>query len=162
MRFACPKYEAVTACAHKDQYDMESQRPPWLDEATYEAMKAREQTVVASNKRLVEATVETAKTGGEEASAGRVANKPNVHGFACPICWCVPPTLRNDGVSIPRHFPATPGVKLFRDTEFCDGQGRAGVKVLDSNWSPGREPEQKVSAKKWSPEPASAKETNEG
>lgn len=57
----------------------------------------------------------------------RVANKLNERGLACKVCGLVTENIRSDGVSMPRHLPAKPGAKLYRDTEYCDGQGREGV-----------------------------------
>ena len=73
----------------------------------------------------------------------------NSHGFACPDCWGIPPQLRKDGFSVARHLPATKDAKRYRDTEFCDGQGKIAFAVMDLNWKPGFEPRQKMSAKKY-------------
>ena len=54
-------------------------------------------------------------------------NRPNEKGLACPVCFGVPETLRSDGETIARHLPMATGFKLYRDTLFCDGQGREGV-----------------------------------
>lgn len=87
---------------------------------------------------------EKAKPEGVSRSTG----VGNPQGFACPVCWGVPTNLRPDGFSIARHLPVGKG-KLYRDTEFCDGQGKISVCVMDPNWKPGTEPLRKMSAKKW-------------
>lgn len=79
----------------------------------------------------------------------RSSGQENTQGFACPTCWAVPKMVRNDGFTIGRHLPADPDAKRYRDTEFCDGQGKIAVAVMDSGWSPGSEPRKKMSAKKW-------------
>lgn len=76
----------------------------------------------------------------------RAASKPNEQGYACPECWVVPETVRNDGVSTARHLPGNPSARLFRDTEFCNGQGRTSRFVLDEGWAPGSEPQTSISA----------------
>ena len=52
---------------------------------------------------------------------------PNEKKLACPVCGLVPERVRTNGEDMARHLPAKAGVKLYRDTEFCDGQGRPGV-----------------------------------
>ena len=78
----------------------------------------------------------------------RAAQKPNKEGLACPECWLVPETVRNDGFSTARHEPG-PGARKFRDTPYCNGQGRAGRYVLDKNWKPGKEPENSISGEEY-------------
>lgn len=53
---------------------------------------------------------------------------PNTEGFACSICGGIPERLRTDGISASRHLPAKKSAKKYRDTEFCDGQGRPTIK----------------------------------
>lgn len=79
----------------------------------------------------------------------RAAQKENKQGFACPVCFAVPPTIRNDGISTARHLPASSGHAKFRGSEFCNGQGQVGRHVLDKNWKPGREPEHSITAKEF-------------
>ena len=83
------------------------------------------------------------------AGVTRSTGTGNPQGFACPNCWGVPLNLRNDGYTIARHLPADPDAKRYRDTEFCDGQGKIAVAVMSQGWTPGTEPRQKMSAKKW-------------
>ena len=85
----------------------------------------------------------------KEAGVTRSTGLPNSQGFACPTCWGVPKTVRNDGFTVARHLPAVPDAKRYRDTEFCDGQGKIAVAVMQTGWTPGSEPRQKMSAKKW-------------
>lgn len=84
-----------------------------------------------------------------DAGVSRSSGQENTQGFACPTCWGVPKMVRNDGFTIARHLPADPDAKRYRDTEFCDGQGKIAVAVMDSGWSAGSEPKKKMSAKKW-------------
>lgn len=70
----------------------------------------------------------------------------NIHGFACPVCWAVTESLRNDGKSIPRHDPIDPKAERYRDTDFCNGQGKTGRYVVDDNWEPGTKPAKSVTA----------------
>ncbi len=79
----------------------------------------------------------------------RAAQKENKHGLACPECWTVPPTVRNDGFSTARHEPGSSGARKFRDTAYCNGQGRAGRYVLDKNWKPGHEPENSINGQEF-------------
>ncbi len=85
----------------------------------------------------------------KEAGVTRSTGQPNTQGFACPTCWGVPKTVRNDGFTVSRHLPVVPDAKRYRDTEFCDGQGKIAVAVMQNGWTPGSEPRQKMSAKKW-------------
>ncbi len=59
--------------------------------------------------------------------APKAARDENTKGLACPVCKGVPKTVRSDGVTIARHLPMSTGAKLYRDTEFCNGQGRPGI-----------------------------------
>ena len=79
----------------------------------------------------------------------RAAQKENKEGYACPVCWAVPPTIRNDGVSTARHEPASSGAEKFRDTVYCNGQGQVARYVLDKNWKPGHEPQNSITAKEY-------------
>ncbi len=97
---------------------------------------------VAKSKAAV---TEKARPEGVSRSTG-VSNDKS---FACPDCWGIPPNLRKDGYSIARHLPFTKDAKRYRDTEFCDGQGKIAFAVMDLNWKPGSEPRQKMSAKKY-------------
>ncbi len=92
-----------------------------------------------------------AKEADETKPAGvsRSTGTGNPQGFACPTCWGVPPNLRNDGYTIARHLPVDPEAKRYRDTEFCDGQGKISVAVMTTGWTQGTEPRAKMSAKKW-------------
>lgn len=85
----------------------------------------------------------------KEAGVSRSTGQGNPQGFACPTCWGVPKNLRNDGHSIARHLPVNPEAKRYRDTEFCDGQGKIAVAVMETGWAQGVEPKQQMSAKKW-------------
>lgn len=62
----------------------------------------------------------------QDGSSSVRGNVANTTGLECPVCGAVPKFLRTDGETIPRHLPAKEGVKLYRDTEFCSGQGKAG------------------------------------
>lgn len=77
----------------------------------------------------------------------RAATLANKNHLACPVCWVVPETIRNDGVSIPRHEPGNSKAPKFRDTQFCNGQGQVGRFVIDKNWKPGTEPQESITAK---------------
>lgn len=79
----------------------------------------------------------------------RAAQLPNKNKLACPECWGVPETVRNDGFSIARHVPETKGARKFRGTEFCNGQGRVGRHVLDKNWKPGTKPENSLNGEEF-------------
>lgn len=83
------------------------------------------------------------------AGVSRSTGTGNEKGFACPTCWGVPPNLRQDGFTIARHLPTDPEAKRYRDTEFCDGQGKISVCVMDPKWEQGSEPRAKMSAKKY-------------
>lgn len=109
------------------------------------APKASEKATKSEAK--TEKAVSQAKARPEGVS--RSTGVGNSHGFACPDCWGVPAQLRKDGFSVARHLPATKEAKRYRDTEFCDGQGKIAFAVMDLNWTPGTEPRQKMSAKKY-------------
>lgn len=85
----------------------------------------------------------------KEPGLSRATGLANTQGFACPECWTVPKNVRNDGFTVARHLPGNPDAKRYRDTEFCDGQGKIAIAVMQVGWSPGSEPRQKMSAKKW-------------
>lgn len=109
------------------------------------ALKVTAPTPPHATEKAKEAVSEKARPEGVSRSTGTGNNQ----GFACPVCWGVPPNLRPDGFSIARHLPATKEAKHYRDTEFCDGQGKISVCVMDQNWKPGTEPRAKMSAKKY-------------
>lgn len=76
----------------------------------------------------------------------RAATRPNENGFACPECWAVPDAIRNDDISTARHMPATPKARTYRDTHYCNGQGRQGRYVIDKQWKPGTQPKEAITA----------------
>lgn len=109
---------------------------------------AVKQSIAEADKRRWEEINAPKTEVAENAPGPRAASGGNPRGFACPVCWGVPEHLRSDGFTIARHLPASEGAKLYRDTEFCNGQGRPAVAVIGA-WSPGSEPSgEKVSARK--------------
>ena len=77
----------------------------------------------------------------------RAAKLQNAREFVCPECWTVPPTIRKDGISVSRHpIPEGSKARKFRDTPYCNGQGRVARYVLDDPWEIGTEPKVHISA----------------
>lgn len=87
------------------------------------------------------------KKAEREGPHHRAASQPNKQGYACPVCFVVPETIRNDGVSTARHLPGSTKAEKFRDTEFCNGQGQVGRFALDKHWKAGNEPVESITAK---------------
>lgn len=80
----------------------------------------------------------------------RAAHLKNVREFACPECWTIPETIRTDGISVARHeIPAGSKARKFRDTKFCNGQGRTARHVLDNPWDIGTKPKVSISAEEF-------------
>lgn len=127
---------------------MESQKKAWAKlgkrPPIFKSKEDRVLKVTAKKEREV-----AVKEQKKEAGVSRSTGQENPQGFACPTCWGVPKNLRNDGHSIARHLPVNPLAKKYRDTEFCDGQGKIAVAVMETGWVPGNEPKQQMSAKKW-------------
>ena len=70
----------------------------------------------------------------------RAAKLDNARDLVCPVCWTAPPTIRKDGVTLPRHGqPSDPA-------KHCDGQGRIARYVVDDPWEIGTEPKTHISA----------------
>lgn len=118
-----------------------------------EAQKRAYKKLGVDRKKLFDRSAKKQEQKGKkrEAVKGTVSsNMPdNHHGLVCTECWAQPETLRTNGLSMPRHLPVMKGASLYRDTEFCAGQGRQGVVVLDDSWEPGSKPNKTVPGKKW-------------
>lgn len=106
-------------------------RHPYMDEmdrrvrqAIAEGDELRRQ---AATEKKVADTVAKEPESVEPKAPPAPRGSPNEKGLACPICGLVPERVRTDGETMARHLPAVQGLKLYRDTEFCDGQGRPGV-----------------------------------
>lgn len=130
--------------AYDKFYRQKGIRPAKIETIIAEARaepEAKPVPAVTAKKQVEEKT--------KEAGVSRSTGLPNSQGFACPTCWGVPKTVRNDGFTVARHLPVNPEAKRYRDTEFCDGQGKIAVAVMQSGWTQGSEPRQKMSAKKW-------------
>ncbi len=109
----------------------------------------RAQEKLPQSKRIpIKLTRKRAKGSRSQKEAGPTGPS-NLHGFACPECWARTETLRNDGKSVPRHKPIREDAELYRDTEYCNGQGKIARAVKDKEWEPGNEPEESITATKW-------------
>lgn len=84
-----------------------------------EATSAREETAVEAPESEQDSTPR---------SPPPPRGTPNVERLACSVCGGIPERLRSDGISASRHLPVDLAAKRYRDTEFCDGQGRPVVK----------------------------------
>ncbi len=77
----------------------------------------------------------------------RAARLDNARELVCPECWTVPPTIRKDGVTVPRHqAPEGSKARRFKNTDRCNGQGRIARYVVDDPWEIGSEPKVHISA----------------